>query len=80
MDTLVNSFFILSIILFMAGILGVFVKAYKEKFRLRYFFIGAVFCFSLSLALGWESAIEGFQDGYNDAICCEETNEATDEG
>jgi hypothetical protein len=80
MDTLVNSFFILSIILFLAGILGIFVKAFKEKFKIRYFFLASIICFSLSLTFGWEDALKGFQEGYNDAVCCNDTdNETSDD-
>jgi len=71
MSTFVDFLFISSVVLFFAGLLGVFVKAFNEKFKLRYFFIASILCFSLSLALGWNDAVEGFKDGLNSVNCCE---------
>ena len=75
MSLFVDILFISSVVLFIAGILGVFVKAYNENFKLRYFFIGSLLCFSLSLTLGWEDAVKGFQEGYN-GKCCEERSDS----
>ena len=43
------------------------VKAFNEKFRLRYLFITSLLCFSLALALGWEDAVKAFKEGQEDA-------------
>lgn len=78
MKLLVDTLFILSIVLFITGILGVFVKALNENLKLRYFFISSLLCFSLSLALGWDDAVKGFQEGYNAGIegCCGEAGDS----
>lgn len=78
MSLFVDILFISSVALFLAGIFGVFVKAYNEKLKLRFFFISSLLCFSLSLSLGWDDAVKGFQDGYNAGIeiCCEENSDS----
>lgn len=78
MSLFVDILFMSSVVLFFTGIFGVFVKAFNEKFKLRYFFITSLLCFSLSLALGWDDAVEGFQEGYNAGIenCCEENSDS----
>lgn len=77
MSLFVDILFISSVVLFFAGIFGIFAKAYNEKIKLRYFFISSLLCFSLSLSLGWNQAVKAFQEGYNAGIadCCEEKSD-----
>ena len=67
MSLFTDILFISAIVLFIAGILGIFVKSISENIKLRYFFIFSILCFSLALALGWEDAVQSFQEGYNSA-------------
>ena len=70
----VDILFLIAVILFITGFLGVFIrpirkglKTVHKKFRLRHLFIGSLLCFTLSLAMGWEDAVKGFNDGLNEA-------------
>jgi cell shape-determining protein MreC len=57
---------ILSLILFILGFLGIFIRFFRKKIRLRHYFIASVLCFSLALYLEWDSFVKGFKDGCND--------------
>ena len=71
MDLLINSLFILSFILFLSGIVGLFVKTIKERLKLRYYFLASLLCFTLAISLAWEDVVRGFNENYNRADCCE---------
>jgi len=79
MSLFVDILFITSVVLFLFGVLGVFVKPLQEKFRLRYYFIASLLCFSLSFVLGWEDAVKGFNEGVNDARSVSSDTEQVDE-
>lgn len=79
MKSLIDFLFITSVIFFILGVLGIFVKSLRKKFRLRYYFITSLFCFSVSLALGWEDAVKAFKDGVNDARTISSDTEQVDD-
>ena len=65
MSLFIDAFLIISGLLFIAGIVGVFMKVFKVKSRLRYLFVASILCFSISLAFGWQDFVDGFIEGYN---------------
>ena len=78
MNLFVDILLITSAVLFIAGITGVLVKAFNEKLKLRYLFISSILCFSLSLAFGWQDAVDGFMEGWNSVDCNDATTGQVD--
>lgn len=66
MSLLADILFIISFLLFILGFLGIFIRFFRKKFRLRHYFIASLLCFSLALFLGWESFVKGFTGECND--------------
>ena len=75
MDTLINSLVVASLLFFIGGVTGIFIKAFKEKLRLRYLFIASLLCFSLAFTLGWEDAVKAFKEGWNETKCNDDQTE-----
>ncbi len=80
MDLFVDILFLTSIALFIVGFSAFFIKSIQINEKVRYYFVSSLLFFSLSLALGWESAVKGFNEGYeaNRQGCCEENVTAVD--
>lgn len=57
---------ILSFLLFILGFLGIFIRFFRKKIRLRYYFITSLMCFSLAIFLDWDNFVKGFTDGCNE--------------
>ncbi|WP_133120246.1 hypothetical protein [Rhodohalobacter barkolensis] len=69
-----------SIALFIVGFSGFFIKSLQINEKVRYYFVASILMFSLSLAIGWESAVTAFNEGYEAGRqdCCEENVTAVD--
>jgi hypothetical protein len=79
MDTFVDGMFLISIGLFITGVLALFIKQIRINGKTRYYFIGSLLVFSLTLAIGWESAVEAFREGYEEGrACCDESAAVSD--
>ncbi|WP_410332570.1 hypothetical protein [Rhodohalobacter sp.] len=74
MDLFVDILLLTSIALFIVGFSGFFIKSIQINEKVRYYFIASILMFSLSLAIGWESAVTAFNEGYEAGreACCEE--------
>lgn len=62
MNVLIDSLLIASLILFIASVTGAILKAFKRQLRIRYLFFAFLLCFALSLTIGWQDFIEGFNE------------------
>jgi uncharacterized membrane protein len=80
MDLFVDILLLTSIALFIVGFLGFFIKSLQINEKVRYYFIASILMFSLSLAIGWESAVTAFNEGYEAGrdACCEENVSTVD--
>jgi uncharacterized membrane protein len=80
MDLFVDILLLTSIALFIVGFSAFFIKSIRINEKVRYYFIASVLTFSLSLSIGWESAVTAFNEGYEAGLqdCCEENVTAVD--
>lgn len=80
MDLFVDILFLTSIVLFIVGFSAFFIKSIQINEKVRYYFVASILMFSLSLAIGWESAVTAFNEGYEAGRqgCCEENVTAVD--